>query len=96
MVVSVRGAMEFLEGERECRRGEQGVFILKCMRLDENRGDMTLYPLVGDDDEMSATRKRLEGLRMGISEDCPYVFQEFIPGQGEFHLQVRMEWARGQ
>lgn len=77
MVESVDEAMEFLRGEEREPR-----FVLKCMGLDENRGDMTLFPLWGDDEKLSNTRKWLDGLKLGITPDCPYVFQEFIPGQG--------------
>lgn len=72
MVKSVQEAMEFLEGEGEPR------YVLKCMGLDENRGDMTLFPLKS----VKQTSERLKGLKLGISKECPYVFQEFIPGQG--------------
>lgn len=63
-------------------------YVLKCMGLDENRGDMTLFPLKGDDGELSKTRRALEGLKLRISKGCPYVFQEFIPGQGELIVLV--------
>lgn len=100
MVTSVKEAVEFLK-EYEWEHGDTGLgstrgggvggpeprFILKCMGLDENRGDMTLFPLKGDDVNLGKTRKRLEGLRLGISKECPYVFQEFIPGPGK--LQPR-------
>lgn len=80
MVDSVQQAMTFLsEGGVEAKEPK---YVLKCMGLDENRGDMTLYPLKGDDGKMRQTRKALEGLRLKISKDCPYVFQEYIPGQG--------------
>lgn len=70
-------------------RGEvEPKYVLKCMGLDENRGDMTLYPVKGDDGELSMTRRKLQGLGMGISKECPYVFQEFIPGQGECLLRA--------
>jgi hypothetical protein len=95
MVKSVDEAMAFLEKDR----AEGPKYILKCMGLDENRGDMTLYPIKRgreekrtaeqDGDErrgrvdMTETRRRLEGLKLAITDKCPYVFQEFIPGQGE-------------
>lgn len=91
MVSSLEGAMEFLRREQEKERGKKGPrFILKCMGLDENRGDMTLYPVLGFGEkrgesrsvDMVETRRRLRGLKLAISEECPYVFQEFIPGQG--------------
>ena len=64
-------------------QGPEPRFILKCMGLDENRGDMTLFPLKGDDVNLAKTQRALEGLRLGISKECPYVFQEFIPGPGK-------------
>ena len=78
MVESVDEAVGFLKKE-----GNEPKYILKCMGLDENRGDLTLYPLEGDDEGMRETERALKGLRLGISKECPYVFQEFIPGQGE-------------
>ncbi|WVF66751.1 hypothetical protein IAT40_001493 [Kwoniella sp. CBS 6097] len=75
MVTSVEEAMAFLRQDKEPK------YVLKCMGLDENRGDMTLYPLKGDDKELSKTKGALKGLRLKITKDCPYVFQEFIPGQ---------------
>lgn len=96
MVTSVEEAMAFLEKDK----ADGPKYILKCMGLDENRGDMTLYPIKRSREEkrtaeqdvderragvdMAETRQRLEGLKLGISEECPYVFQEFIPGQGEW------------
>jgi hypothetical protein len=79
MVKSVDQAMEYLrsQGSREPK------FVLKCMGLDENRGDMTLFPLEGDDEKLGRTRAKLEGLATRITDECPYVFQEFIAGQGE-------------
>jgi hypothetical protein len=66
------------------------------MGLDENRGDMTLFPLKGDDEDLRMTRRKLQGLRLGISKECPYVFQEFIPGQGEWtRLRVRSVLCAG-
>lgn len=83
MVTSTSEALAFLmeEGPKD-GQGREPKYILKCMGLDENRGDMTLYPLKGDDAGLSSTRKMLEGLRLKITKECPYVFQEFIPGQG--------------
>ncbi|RSH82908.1 hypothetical protein EHS25_005898 [Saitozyma podzolica] len=77
MVKSVDQAMEYLrsQGSREPK------FVLKCMGLDENRGDMTLFPLEGDDEKLGRTRAKLEGLATRITDECPYVFQEFIAGQ---------------
>lgn len=77
MVVSVDEAMAFLSEERTGPK-----YVLKCMALDENRGDMTLFPLKGDDEKLGGTRRWLETLKLGITEACPYVLQEFIPGQG--------------
>lgn len=79
MVKTVNQAVEYLrsQGSREPK------FVLKCMGLDENRGDMTLFPLEADDDKLSRTRAALEGLATRITDECPYVFQEFIAGQGE-------------
>jgi hypothetical protein len=87
MVESVNQALIFLKkhdegGQREPR------FILKCLGLDENRGDMTLFPLEGDDAGLSKTKRVLDGLRLKISKECPYVFQEFIPGPGKSHPSV--------
>ncbi|WVR04197.1 hypothetical protein IAU60_001197 [Kwoniella sp. DSM 27419] len=76
MVESVDEAVSFLRDH-----GREPTYILKCMGLDENRGDMTLYPLKGDDDQMTRTRRLLDGLKLKITKECPYVFQEFIPGQ---------------
>ena len=88
MVKSVDEAINFLrEGGSGSREPK---YVLKCMGLDENRGDMTLFPLQGDDEKLGQTRAWLEGLKLRVTDDCPYVFQEFIPGQGElsnlFHL----------
>jgi hypothetical protein len=63
-------------------------FVLKCMGLDENRGDMTLFPL-DKDKGLVGTRKVLEGLNTKITKDCPYVFQEYIPGPGECFYSPR-------
>jgi glutathione synthase/RimK-type ligase-like ATP-grasp enzyme len=76
LVESVDAASKFLKSERTTQ------FVLKCLALDENRGDMTLFPLQGDDKELSNTRRLLQGLAVQITADCPYVFQEFIPGPG--------------
>lgn len=86
-VESVQEAIDFIK-EDEMGAGGEGAgkrepkYVFKCMGLDENRGDMTLFPLKGDDAELSTTRRRLEGLRLRIGKECPYVFQEYIPGQG--------------
>ncbi|WVQ94364.1 hypothetical protein IAU59_001443 [Kwoniella sp. CBS 9459] len=77
MIIGVQEAMAFLKQDDK----KEPKFVLKCMGLDENRGDMTLYPLKGDDKELSKTQAALNGLRLKITKDCPYVFQEFIPGQ---------------
>lgn len=69
--------------ETRDRRDREPKYVLKCMGLDENRGDMTLFPLRGDDEDLRRTRGLLEGLKLPIAKDCPYVFQEYIPGQGE-------------
>lgn len=83
MVMNVDDAIDFLsESGLVDGGGLEPKFILKCMGLDENRGDMTLFPLKGDDEKLSKTKKRLESLKLKISKECPYVFQEFIPGQG--------------
>lgn len=79
MVKSLEEAMEFLKGQQ----GKKRQFVFKCMGIDENRGDMTLFPLDNDGVDMKGTRKWVEGLRSAITEDNPYVFQEYIPGQGE-------------
>ncbi|WRT66052.1 uncharacterized protein IL334_003004 [Kwoniella shivajii] len=76
MVSSVEEAMIFLKEHQGAPK-----YILKCMGLDENRGDMTLYPLKVDDAELTETKTALENLKLSISNGCPYVFQEFIPGQ---------------
>ncbi|WWC70509.1 uncharacterized protein I206_104460 [Kwoniella pini CBS 10737] len=78
MVESVEEALLFLRNDEQFLEPK---YILKCMGLDENRGDMTLYPLKGDDKDLSKTRSTLEYLKLKITKDCPYVFQEFIPGQ---------------
>lgn len=91
MVTSVQEAIEFLE-----KQGKEPRFVLKCMGLDENRGDMTLWPLKGDGEGLGRTKRALEGLRLKIEEKCPYVFQEFIPGQGKFPLPMsRIAWRCG-
>lgn len=87
VVESVDQAWTFLKKHDEGgKREREPRFILKCLGLDENRGDMTLFPLEGDDAGYSRTRRVLEGLRLKISKECPYVFQEFIPGPGESAL----------
>lgn len=77
LVTSTQQAVDYLR-----EQGREPKFILKCLGLDENRGDMTLFPLAGDDSKLGRTRRALEGLSLAISKDCPYVFQEFIPGPG--------------
>ncbi|KAK4689031.1 hypothetical protein P7C73_g1080, partial [Tremellales sp. Uapishka_1] len=79
MVNSVDEAMEYMRSVR----GERGMsgYLLKCMGLDENRGDMTLFPLEGDGEDLKRTDERIRGLKLPITKECPYVFQEFIPGQ---------------
>ena len=57
------------------------MFVAKCLGLDENRGDLRLYPLEGDDPKLSKTRIALEHLE--ISPKNPYQLQEFVQGQGE-------------
>jgi hypothetical protein len=123
MVDSVQQAMTFLsEGGVEAKEPR---YVLKCMGLDENRGDMTLYPLKGDDglwvgggghtltgnvllEDVWAVFRDFESQPFqGVSglphlpiiplervqchipsiliqahTHCPYVFQEYIPGQG--------------
>ncbi|WWC61527.1 uncharacterized protein I303_104111 [Kwoniella dejecticola CBS 10117] len=78
MVESVQEALDYLQGDEHFL---QPKYILKCMGLDENRGDMTLYPLKGDNKDLTKTRISLDSLRLKVTKDCPYVFQEFIPGQ---------------
>lgn len=79
MVKSVDQAMEYLRSQGSLEPN----YVLKCMGLDENRGDMTLFPLERDDEKLARTRGALVGLATRITEECPYVFQEFVPGQGE-------------
>lgn len=84
LVESTEEAIAFLQ-----QAGGKPSFVLKCLDLDENRGDMTLYPLRGDTLGLSQTMKALKNLSLKISKTCPYVLQQFIPGQGEFLLIVR-------
>jgi hypothetical protein len=77
LVENVDQAIEFLKKD-----GQETKYILKCLGLDENRGDMTLFPLEGDGKGLEKTRRLLSGLITPITKDCPYVFQEFIPGPG--------------
>jgi hypothetical protein len=81
LVEDVDQAIGFLGSDK----GKGKEYILKCLGLDENRGDMTLFPLHGDEGDriLSRTRRLLQGLATPITVDCPYVFQEFIPGPGE-------------
>jgi hypothetical protein len=90
MVRSVEEAMEFLKGQQ----GKKRQFVLKCMGMDENRGDMTLFPLDNDGEGMKGTRRWLEGLKSVIAENNPYVFQEYIPGQGELFYFYLIEEYR--
>ncbi|WWC89624.1 uncharacterized protein L201_004549 [Kwoniella dendrophila CBS 6074] len=78
MVESVEEAITFLKEDEQFLEPK---YVFKCMGLDENRGDMTLFPLKGDNKELIKTRMFLEKLNLKITKDCPYVFQEFIPGQ---------------
>ena len=92
MVKTVDDAMAFLR-DPEGSTGPSGSskhvsprepkFVLKALGLDENRGDMTLFPLKGDDEKLSRSRAWLGQLSSNISQDAPHVFQEYIPGQGE-------------
>jgi len=77
MVASVDEAIVYLRGVG----GKK--FVLKCMGLDENRGDMTLFPISGDGKGLEQTKRILAGLNTKITKDCPYVFQEYIPGPGK-------------
>ena len=77
LVEDVDQAIKFLRKD-----GQKTRYILKCLGLDENRGDMTLFPLDGDGKDLEMTRRMLSGLATPITKDCPYVFQEFIPGPG--------------
>lgn len=82
----VHGVDEGLEFLKAARRDEKLVgagFILKCTELDENRGDLTLYPAANDDAELRKTRKQWDNLKLPISKRYLYVIQEFIPGQGK-------------
>jgi glutathione synthase/RimK-type ligase-like ATP-grasp enzyme len=88
MVQSVDQAIGFLKKD-----GQGTKYILKCMGLDENRGDMTLFPLEGDKGNLSKSRQLLEGLTTQITFDCPYVFQEFIPGPGKSHTSYPSSWS---
>nr|DBA07226.1 TPA_exp: ATP grasp ligase [Phaffia brasiliana]DBA07229.1 TPA_exp: ATP grasp ligase [Phaffia brasiliana] len=51
---------------------------------DTGRSDLTTYPLEGDDEELSKTRKRLEGLRIPIGKETPYALQQYIGGGTEW------------
>ena len=82
LVEDVDQAIKFLKKD-----GQKTRYILKCLGLDENRGDMTLFPLDGDGKELEKTRRLLSGLATPITKDCPYVFQEFIPGPGTSNTQ---------
>jgi len=82
MIGGVNEGIEYLRGVGEKK------FVLKCMGLDENRGDMTLFPVSGDGKDLAKTRKVLEGLTTKITKECPYVFQEYIPGPGEYTRSI--------
>ncbi|CAD6577210.1 MAG: hypothetical protein TREMPRED_001884 [Tremellales sp. Tagirdzhanova-0007] len=86
MVQTVDEAIDFLR-DRSGSSDQHGPwkpkYVLKALGLDENRGDMTLFPLKGDDSKLSRTRAWLERLSSKISQHSPHVFQEYIPGQGE-------------
>jgi hypothetical protein len=83
MIEGVDEAISFLKGTKG-KETKGTKFILKCMGLDENRGDMTLFPVDHDGEGLEKTREVLDGLNTKITKDCPYVFQEYIPGPGEF------------
>jgi hypothetical protein len=83
LFTSVDEAMQFLKEEKREEKSVQNGYILKCIELDENRGDLTLFPLEGDDEAMSRTELHFANLKLPISNKFPYVLQEFIPGQGK-------------
>lgn len=87
LVHSVDEAIQFLKEERTDIQGREVGYIIKCTELDENRGDLTLFPFEGDNKEMSQTRRHFESLKLKMSAKYPYVIQEFIPGQGK-HVYV--------
>ncbi|ORX40315.1 hypothetical protein BD324DRAFT_617281 [Kockovaella imperatae] len=76
-VTDVDQAIAFFRGQTD----QEPRFIIKCLGLDENRGDMTLYPLARDDEKLTRTRLALESLTTRITKRDPYVLQEFITGQ---------------
>ena len=78
MIEGVDEGIEYLRGVGKKK------FVLKCMGLDENRGDMTLFPVSGDGKDLGKTRKVLAGLNTKITKECPYVFQEYVPGPGAY------------
>nr|DBA07232.1 TPA_exp: ATP grasp Ligase [Phaffia australis] len=45
---------------------------------DTGRSDLTTYPLTGDDEQLSKTRERLEGLHIPIGKETPYALQQFV------------------
>ncbi len=83
LINSVSEAMAFLKSERLDEKTASNGYILKCIELDENRGDLTLFPLAGDDAMLSRTETHFANLKLPMSKKYPYVLQEFIPGQGE-------------
>jgi hypothetical protein len=83
LVHSVDEAIDFLKRERTDSQGREVGYIIKCTELDENRGDLTLFPFEGDNKEMTKTKRHFESLKLQMSRKYPYVIQEFIPGQGK-------------
>nr|DBA07238.1 TPA_exp: ATP grasp ligase [Phaffia aurantiaca] len=51
---------------------------------DTGRSDLTTYPLEGDDEYLTRTRNRLEGLRIPIGKETPYALQQFVGGGTEW------------
>ena len=82
-IISVDEGVHYL---RNSPSGTRPTYVLKCTGVDENRGDLTLYPLAKDDQSCQRTRLQLEKLVIPISPSSPYVFQEFIAGQGTLFL----------
>ncbi|KAJ9125159.1 hypothetical protein QFC22_000113 [Naganishia vaughanmartiniae] len=81
LVHSVDEAITFLKEVRQDEQGNEVGYIIKCTELDENRGDLTTFPLLGDDQNLTKTRKHFDELKLKMSRKYPYVIQEFIPGQ---------------
>ena len=79
-ITSVNEAIQYL---KDSPSGSRPAYVLKCLGVDENRGDLTLYPLDKDDKAFGRTRTKLEKLSTPITTSDPYVFQEFISGQGD-------------